>query len=432
MTAIDAAERPALQRRTLRTLMGGVLPAGAAAAAAFSASALLGKEITGSGAWGTLAASMATVGAALTTVPLAGYMSRRGRRPGLRLAWTIGAGGAATALVAALTDLYPLLLIGVLGIGVGNAANLAARYAAADLATDDSRASAIGVLVWSSAFGSALGPTLGLGVVGSGAEAIGLPELAGPYVLALGLFAIAALHIEHSLRPDPLVAAGGLTPADPEIGTGLGAGARELRSHVRSAGGAIGDIVRSPSARLAVVVVVVGHAVMVGIMTATPLHMKDGDHEIRIIGFVISLHIIGMYFFAPVVGWLVDRLGPRPIIAVGGIVLFVGAELASHTEAEHRLGVFAGLFLIGIGWSFGLIAGSALLTGSFTIERRIQAQGAADLMMSGGGALASLLAGVVYEIGDYHQLSHYGGLGGLVLTAYAIWRIAATARKPGV
>jgi MFS family permease len=403
--------------------MGGVLPAGAAMAAGYSSAALLGKEITGSGAWGTLAAACLTIGGTLATVPLAGYMSRHGRRRGLRLAWAVAFCGTASAFTAAVTSSYPLLVIGILGIGVGNAANLSARYAASDLATDQDRAKAIGTLVWSTSFGSALGPTLGLGVVGSGAAALGLPELAGPYLMGMVLFVAAAVFIDRNLHPDPLAVAGGLTPVAEGEASGGRAAVRDLGRHLSAAGGALGDIARHPSARLAVLAMLVGQAVMVAIMTATPLHMSDGAHEIRIIGFVISVHIIGMYFFAPVAGLGVDRFGPRPMIALGGVVLFVGAELASHTRAEDSVGVFSGLFLIGLGWSIGLVAGSALLTGSFPVERRVLVQGSADLVMSGAGAVAGLSAGIVYEWGSYHALSHHAGLGALGLTAYALWRV---------
>lgn len=403
--------------------MGGVLPAGAAMAAGYSSAALLGKEITGSGAWGTLAAACLTIGSTISTVPLAGYMSRRGRRAGLQRAWTVAFVGASLGFAAAVWDLYPLLLLGILGIGVGNAANLSARYAAADLATEGNRAKAIGVLVWSTSFGSALGPFLGLGVVGSAAASVGLPELAGPYLMAMVLFVVAAVFIDRNLRPDPLEAAGGLTPVAPDAVPGMAAAAREIRAHLGRAGGAMADIARHPSARLAVLSLLIGHAVMVGVMTATPLHMHDGAHEVRIIGFVISVHIIGMYFFAPIVGFGVDRIGPRPMIALGGLVLFTGAELASHTSAHDSLGVFTGLFAIGLGWSMGLVAGSTLLTASFPVERRVLVQGASDLVMSAAGAAAALSAGVVYEWGSYRALSHYAALAPLGLTAYAGWRI---------
>jgi len=251
-------------------------------------------------------------------------------------------------------------------------------------------------------------------------EWMGLPELAGPYLMGAILLVVAILFIDRRLRPDPLVAAGGVKPRTDASTTGaFGA----LGNQFRQASKPLGQIFRNPSARLAVIGMLIGHAVMVGIMTATPLHMEDGDHEFQIIGLVISVHIIGMYFLAPIIGWLADRVGPRPLIAVGGLVLFVGAEMASHTSAEDSLGVFIGLFLVGLGWSFGLIAGSSLLTASFPASERAQVQGASDLVMSGSGALAALSAGIVYETGSYHDLSHWAGVGSLGLTAYAIWRI---------
>lgn len=419
--SLTEAERTVLQRRTLFSLMGGVLPAGGALTAAVAAGALLGKEITGSGALGTLVAASLTVGGTVATMPLAGYMARNGRRAGLRLSWSIGFVGALLAFLAALTSVYPLLLVGSLAIGMGQAGSLAARYAAADLATEATRARSIGMLVWTSSFGSALGPTLALGIVATIAVTFGLPELSGPYLMAMILFAAAAFAIDRTLRPDPLEVAGGITP--PDSSTAPPTGIRALKIQFARAAGQIGTIFASPSARLAVIAMLVGQAVMVGVMTATPLHMNEGAHEIRIIGFVISLHIVGMYFFAPVVGIFVDRFGPRPVIAVGGMILFTGAEMASHTSPEDRLGVFVGLFLVGLGWSFGLIAGSTLLTSSFTVTERVPVQGAADLVMSAAGAAAAFSSGVVYEFGSYHALSHYGGLAAVGLTAYAIWRM---------
>ncbi len=419
-------DRAVLQRRTMLSLMSGVLPAGGALTAAVAANALLGEEITGRESLGTLAAAFLTIGGAFATMPMAGYMARHGRRAGLRLGWSFGLLGALSSFTAAVANVYPLLLVGALAMGMGQAANLAARYAAADLSTDETRARSIGMLVWTSSFSSALAPTLALGVVATLAVELGLPELSGPYLMSVALFAIAAVAIDRLLRPDPLEVAGGIVPDGVD---GPPKGFDAIRDQFARAGAGIGKIVVSPSARLAVFAMLVGQAVMVGVMTATPLHMKEGEHEIRIIGFVISLHIVGMYFFAPVVGFLIDRVGPRIMIGAGGVVLFIGSEMASHTRPQDRLGVFVGLFLVGLGWSFGLIAGSTLLTGSFPVSERVSAQGAADLVMSGAGALAALTSGVIFEFGSYHALSHYAGLAALSLTAYAIWRILR-ARDP--
>ena len=157
-----------------------------------------------------------------------------------------------------------------------------------------------------------------------------------------------------------------------------------------------------------------GHIVMVGVMTMTPLHMNDGGHELEIIGFVISLHIIGMYAAAPAIGWVVDRVTAGPVLAIGGVMLFVGSEMASHTEPSESAGVFIGLFLIGLGWSCGLIASSALLTNEFEGSIRVRVQGLADTIMSASGGAAGLGSGFMVSMTDYKTLCHYVAFIGLV------------------
>lgn len=380
--------------------MASVVPAGMGLAGGFSAAAVLADEITGSDTLAGLAAACTSVGGALATVPLARYMAARGRRPGLAFGWLLAAMGAVICFFAAVLDFYPLLPLGLTFLGMGSATTLSARYAASDLATENQRARAIGFLVWASTVGSVLGPSLALGPAGWLAKQIGLPELAGPYVLAAIVFVVAAAFVDRQLRPDPL-----------EVIGQLGRPASERPAFRES----VGKLWSNPAARLAVFAMAVGQAVMVGIMTMTPLHMKDGDHELRIIGLVISLHILGMYAFSPIVGWLVDRVGPNLIIAVGGITLFLGAELAAHTDAEDRTGVFIGLFLIGIGWSFGLVAGSSLLTGAVPLADRVAVQGVADLVMVGAGAGAGITGGFLKEAASYHAMSHWSGVFALVL-----------------
>ena len=144
---------------------------------------MLGEELSGSETLGGLAAACMTTGSALATLPLARLMAKKGRRPGLATGYLLAAIGSLIAMAAALSELYFFLPIGILGVGIGNAANLAARYAAADLAAPERKARAIGTLVWASTFGSVLGPTIGFGPAKSLGMLIGLPELAGPYVV---------------------------------------------------------------------------------------------------------------------------------------------------------------------------------------------------------------------------------------------------------
>ena len=414
----EPADVERVQRRTLRVLTLSVAPAGMGMAGGFAATSLAAEDITGNDGLSTLAATTISIGGAFAAVPLARHMAAHGRRPGLRIGWTIAGVGAALAFVAVLADLYPVLVLGAFMIGVGNGTNLAARYAAADLAADDRRARTIGVLVWASSIGSVLGPTVALGPTGWFAELIGLPRLAGPYLMGVVVFSVAAVTIERFLRPDPLLLATELGEV-PATGT---------RPRLAESFAAIGS---RQAAAIAVGAMAVGQAVMVAIMTVTPLHMDDGRHETQIIGLVISLHIVGMYFFAPIVGWLVDRLPTALILTAAGITLFVGGETASRTDPEDSIGVFVGLFLIGVGWSFAMISGSALLTSSFPAHQRAAVQGAADFTMVFSGAVAGVASGVIVEASSYHSLSHWAGVAALSLVAAALYPIVTrTGRAP--
>ena len=408
-------DRAGVQRRALLVMMGSVIPTTAAMASSFAASAVLAEEITGSETLATLAAGSMSLGSMAAAVPLSRRMARLGRRRGLVAGWWLGAAGAMTALLAAVLSLYPLVVLGIIGVGAGQATNLAARYAVADLAPDDRRARAIGMLVWASTFGAAAGPTVALGPVADISQFIGLPELAGPYVLSTAMF-LAGLSITHTgLRPDPLEVLGTIGLEAPRPASPAAVCRR---------------IMAMPEARLALLAMLVGQLVMVAVMTATPLHMTSGDQDLAVIGQVISLHIIGMYAFSPIVGWLVDRVGTHTVITLGGLILFLGAELAGHTDPAHSAGLFSGLTLIGMGWSFGLIAGSALLTNSFPVHQRVEVQGGADFVMITGGAVGGLSSGALVELLGFQLLSHYSGIAGLVLVAAALgaWFTARLAR----
>ena len=396
-------DRAGIQRRTLRTLMGGIVPGGAAMSSAYSSAAILGEELTSNQLLGGLAASGLTTGAAITAIPLARVMARRGRRVGIAGGYALAGVGALACLLAAQVGWYPLLVLGMLSVGMGYASNMAARFASADLAEEPG--SAIGMLIWASTFGSVLGPLLGFGPLRSLATLLGLHELAGPYLLSVLLFGIAALSVHLFLRPDPLVVAGGLGNVEER---------EPLRSFIR-------PIVGSPDGRLAVGSMVVGHVVMVGIMTMMPLHMRSGGHELQVIGLMISLHIVGMYAFSPIVGRLVDRLGPHLLIAFGSVLLALGADVAAHDEAHQSLGAFVGMFIVGIGWSFGLIASSALLVRTFDGPNRVGIQGLADMCMTTGGASAGIVAGLVLEVSTFPVLGHGAAVvGGLPAVAVLI------------
>jgi len=406
----DQVNTPALQRRTLLILLLSAIPAGSASSATFPTATLLADEVTGNATLAGVAGVGATLGAALTAVPLARRMAARGRRPGLRAAYGLAAIGGLLGVIAAIAEIYLLIIVAMICIGASSAANLAARFAAVDLVDEERRARMLGFLVWGTMFGSVAGPFLGLDLGGRLALSVGLPELAGPYMFATIGLTFASLSIERFLRPDPLVVIDGLTDPDSVEGR-------------RGVGAAFQRIFETPDARLAVGAMAIGHAVMVGIMTMTPLHMKNGEHELRIIGLVISLHVVGMYAFSPLVGWLVDKAGPKPMIGAAGLISFAGSQFAGNTASHESAGVFIGLFLVGLGWSFGLISGSSLLTSTFDPSERVVIQGAADLSMAVLAVAAGLGAGAVVALRNYHDLGLVGGGIALIITAATIWSL---------
>lgn len=408
-SVLDSQEIERIQSRTLKVLMSSQVFGGMGLVSGYIPAALLAKEITGSATLAGLAAAMLSVGSSSAAFPLASYMNRHGRRPGLRIGYLIGGSGAIAAFAAAMLSFYPLLLVGVALIGTGNACNLAARYAAADLAGEDRRARAIGVIVWASTIGSASGSFVALALATGVAAAVGLPELSGPYLLSLGVFVVAAAIVHTQLRPDPLVVSGGLNV--------------ERRTETKRAElkRATGLILGNPNARIAVAAMITSQIVMVGVMTMTPLHMDDGGQHASTIGLMMTIHIFGMYAFSPVIGMLSDRFGRLPMIGIGALLLIVGAEFAARTAPSDRAGVMIGNFLIGLGWGFGVIAGSSLLTESFPVSQRVSVQGTADLAMSGFGAAGGLLSGTIVALRSYSDLGRYAIVIAAVLLAGTVW-----------
>lgn len=386
-------ERDELARRTIRVLQLGVIPGGLAMTASFSASTLLADQMTGSETKASLAAVCLSIGGTLAGIPLAALMARHGRRAGLSAGYFVGAIGATLALLSAFMGRYSVLVLGMVLIGTGQAANLAARYAGADLATDENRARSISLVLWASTVGSVLGPTVALGLKSIFADTEGLSGFALPYALALGLFGLGAVNIWRRLRPDPLHV----------VAADAGSTSVKLPSLAEA-----GRILAHPVASIALIGMMLSQAVMVGVMTVSPIHMSQGGQNPLIIGIMLSLHIAGMFAFSPYVGWLVDRVGGQIVIVAGALVLTVGAVMAANTDAEHATGLLLGLFLIGIGWSCCVVSASSLLTASFPLERRVSVQATADVLMTALGAAAGVSSGLAVEHRSYADLASWG------------------------
>ena len=150
-------------------------------------------------------------------------------------------------------------------------------------------------------------------------------------------------------------------------------------------------------------------------MVMTPIHMAHVDVTLRIIGLVISVHILGMYAFSPIVGSLSDRLGGVRVIQIGLLILLASTIISALAAADDALALGLGLFLLGLGWSCTLIAGSALLSESVSFEMRPASQGASDLVMNLSGAGGGALAGVIIGLLSYGALCLFAAIPVLVL-----------------
>jgi MFS family permease len=323
-------------------------------------------------------------------------MTVRGRRPGLLLAYAIGIVGAMVVVTGSVLSLFPLALVGLMLTGGGQTAGLQSRYAATDLAAPESRGRSLATVVWATTVGSVLGPNLAE-PMGNLAESFGVPRLAGPYMLTVVVFIIAAAMIAVLLRPDPLDVA-----REHHLRQAGGRASSPRHASVREAV----ELVRSiPPAMLGFLAMAIGQAVMVAVMSMTPVHLQHGDASLRIIGFVISGHITGMYIASPLVGIASDRIGRRPVIVAGGLILLVSFLIAGTATGHESIQLAIGLFLLGLGWSCTLIAGSTLLTESIPAEERPNVQGTADLVMGVAGASAGLLSGLIVGLGSYALLN---------------------------
>ena len=380
----------AVQRHTVRVLIVSQAVGALGMTIGFATAALLARDISGSDTQSGLVQTSQVLGAALASYLLARLMSRRGRRAGLVTGYLIGAAGSMLAVAGGVAESMTLLLLGAALLGATSAANNSSRYAATDLAAEHSRARALSIVVWASTIGAVAGPNL-TGFGAWTARQLSLPELTGPFAVGTVGILAAGLVLFVALRPDPLQLARQVAEVP-------------VVSHT-SWKKAL-TVVRERPLLLAAMVVMAGaHAAMIMVMVMTPLHMAHGGADLEIIGVVISVHVLGMFAFAPVAGIVTDRVGRAPAAMAGATLLLVALVVASASPEGTSWQVFVGLFLLGLGWSFSTVAGSTLITDNAPLDSRADIQGLSDLVMGLAAAGASALSGLIVDAWGFPVLS---------------------------
>ncbi len=401
---IGPGEIERVQRRTLIVVTGSQILGGAGLSAGVSVGALLAKDMLGSDALTGLPAALLTLGSAGAAFGVGRIAQRSGRRTGLALGFGAGALGAVGIVVGATLGSAALMLASMLVYGAGTATNLQARYAGTDLAAPDRRGSAISVSLAATTLGAVAGPNL-ISPLGRLAEAMGVPVLAGPFLLAAVAFGAAGLCFWALLRPDPYLLARRVAAQAP----------RDAQVEDRSA--------TAPRAALYVgaAVMVTTQVVMVAVMTMTPVHMVGHHHGLGAVGVVIGLHIAAMYLPSLITGPLVDRVGRLPMAVAAVAVLVVAAVLAALAPGDSVGPLIVALVLLGLGWNFGLIAGTALVVDATTTAQRPRTQGSIDVLIALSGAAAGALAGLVMAGFGFSTVGYLGALVALALLP-VLWR----------
>lgn len=397
-----------LYKRTLLIVVISQIFGGAGLTAGVTVGAILAKDMLGADSYAGFPSALITLGAALTALIVGRLSQRFGRRPGLAIGFMAGGIGAIGVVIAAVVDHIPLLFASLLMYGAGTSTNLQARYAGTDLAMPNQRGTAISIALVSTTFGAVAGPNL-VNVMGEFAALLGVPTLAGPFILAAAAFIFAGLILLAFLRPDPFVVAKAIAQAQ--------------KMELRNLADKNSTILASNNRgfMVGITVMVLTQIVMVAVMTMTPIHMLHQGFGLGEVGVVISIHIGAMYLPSLVTGVLVDKVGRTAMSIAAGFILLTSCLLAATVPTDSMFALVGILALLGLGWNFGLISGTALIVDSTPPATRAKTQGSVDVLIALAGASGGALSGLVVAHSSYATLSLAGAFLSLLLIPVVIW-----------
>ena len=317
-------------------------------------------------------------------------MRRIGRRAGFIVGAAIGIVGAAIAGYGIYIGDFWMFAAGTITLGGFNSINLLYRFAAAEAAPEAWRARAISFVLAGSVVAAFIGPELA-----KRTKDLLAVEFAGTY------FALAAL-------PLLMIAVMAVTP--------LG---KPVESTTRRAGRPLGEIARQPKFIVAVLGAMIGWGVMSLMMTATPLSMIACGHDFNDAAFVVQWHILGMYAPSFFTGSLITRFGAARVMLVGALFQFfcVGAALGGVEVWNFWLANV----LVGMGWNFLFVSGTALLTETHTVEERAKVQGFNDFLIFGVVSTTAFTSGWLQNAFGWDVVNYSVVPLILVVIAGALW-----------
>ncbi|MFT9819636.1 MFS transporter [Lysinibacillus sp. NPDC056185] len=406
---IDSPEKlKGLYKRVLIVVSLSQIFGGAGLAAGITVGALLAQQMLGTDAYAGVPSALFTLGSAGAALVVGKLSQRYGRRTGLSTGFIVGGLGAIGVVIAAMMNSVILLFASLVIYGAGTATNLQARYAGTDLANNKQRATAISTTMMMTTFGAVAGPNL-VDFMGKFAVSIGVPALAGPFILSATAFILAGLVLFVMLRPDPL-----------EIAKMIEANRRE-NEYGNKMESLSEKAINKRGLTVGATVMVLTQIVMVAIMTMTPVHMKHHGHGLSEVGIVIGFHVGSMYLPSLVTGILVDKIGRTAMSIASGVTLLCAGLIAAFAPSDSMVLLIVALSLLGLGWNFGLISGTAQIVDSTEPSTRAKTQGKIDVLVALAGASGGALSGMVVANASYATLSLAGGLLSLILIPVVIW-----------
>lgn len=403
----EPAYQAVVQRKILIVIVASQILAGMGLSAGITVGALLAQEIFGGDRLTGLPAALFTVGSAFSAFTLGRVIQKRGRRLGLSVGFTVGALGAFGVVLAATLSNLPLLFTSLFIYGAGSATNLQARYSGTDLAKSKQRGTATSVALVSTTIGAVAGPNL-VGPLGDLVSTFGMPPLAGPFALAGAAYFAGALVLFIWLRPDPFLTSKLLAKSD-----GQPKGAKKQKV---SRGVVVGASV-----------MVVTQTTMLALMSLMPVHMRALGYGLQEVGLVIGFHVAAMYLPSIVTGPLVDKIGRVPMAIAAGATIFAAGIVGAVGTSLTALTV--SLVLLGLGWNFGLISGSALIVDYTDLQNRARTQGSVDVLIALAGAAGTMVSGFLLAAGSFATLALVGAVFSLVYLPLLFWLRSASPGK---